>query len=388
MRIVLSTRSRTAGADAGITGLARRLVDAGVDATLDPRPDFAAYDVALFLGYDHELERAKAENPAIRIGLIDPKQSRPEWVAAARAADFLLVCSVEQREAFLRLNRNVHVHYLFPVMPARPRTHHDSEGPLVLGYHGNRVHLEAFAGGLRDAIETLGREQPVELVLVYDVAGRGAVSAAAMPDPGLVAIRHVQYGSEHARGATVPATLYEELGRADIGLVPNLLPVPDRRRALRVTAGSEPWLAYEPFDHLARFKASSNPNRLYPFAQLGIPVVADLTPSFCQFVQDGVSGLLAGSARGWYEALARLAAKPALREELATELRRRLTAAYDRQVDALLAFLDAPALGPPATLRAEATVEQDLADLAAYAAPSSRAGRERLRARARRVLGR
>jgi hypothetical protein len=382
VRIVLNTRSATAGADAGIVGLARRLQAAGVDATLDTPVSYAEFDVALFLGYDHDLERARAENPAIRVGLIDPKQSRREWVAAARAADFLLVCSVEQREAFLRLNRNILVHYLFPMMPAAPRDHRDT-GAVVLGYHGNRPHLESFAGGLRDAIEALGRERPVELLAVYDVAGAGRVSDAALPDPSLVPTRHVQYGAEHAAEATVPTTFYEHLAHADIGLVPNLLPVRDRRGALRRTASADPWLAYEPFDHLLRLKASSNPNRLYAFAQLGIPVVADLTPSFTQFVLDGVSGRLAASTRGWYEALAWLAASAQRRTEVAAQLRTRLDAAYDRQIDDLLAFLAQPTLGAPPSFAEATTVEDDLADLAAYAAPSHRPGRERLRARLR-----
>ncbi len=117
MRIVLNTRSDTAGAQASIVGLALRLRAAGIDATLNDWDGYAGYDVAIFMGYDHELERARAENPSIRVGLSDPKQSRREWIDAARAADFLLVSSVEQREAFLRLNRSIHVLYMFPVMP-------------------------------------------------------------------------------------------------------------------------------------------------------------------------------------------------------------------------------------------------------------------------------
>jgi glycosyltransferase involved in cell wall biosynthesis len=387
MRIVLSTRSATAGADAGIVGLARRLQAAGVDATLEPNPSFAEYDVALFLGYDHELERARAENPSLRVGLVDPKQSRPAWVAAAREADFLLVCSVEQREAFLRLNRNILVHYLFPLMPPAPRAHVDAE-PLVIGYHGNRVHLECFATGLKPALELLGRERPVELLAVYDIAGKGRVREAALPDPAVVPTIHVQYDHGYAPDSTVTPTFYESLVRADIGVVPNLLPLADERRALRLTASLDPQLAYEPFDHLTRFKASSNPNRLFPFAQLGIPVVADFTPSFAQFVLDGVSGALVRSGRGWYEALARLGGSTLLRTALADELRARLDTAYERQLDDLLAFLDRPVLGPPPAVPGARSIERDLADLAGYAAPTHRPARERLRARLRRFASR
>lgn len=373
MRIVLNTRSETAGAQASIVALASRLREIGVDATLNDWGAYERYDVAIFLGYDHELEAARRANPSIRVGLSDPKQSRQEWIDAARTADFLLVSSVEQREAFLRLNRNVFVLYMFPLIEARERVHAAAE-PLLVGYHGNRVHLESMRGGLQLALEELGRRRPTELVAVYDVAGKGQASAACLPDPSVVQTRHVQWS---------PEALVGELSRVDVGVVPNLLPLRDVRGALRRTALHEPWLAYEPFDHLVRFKASSNPNRLYPFARLGVPVVADLTPSFAQFVLDGVSGLLAHSPRGWFEALERLASSPALRTSLATELRSRIDAAAGRQAPDLVAFLAEAPRDRPFMVAGEPSAEDDLRDLPAYGAPSNLVGRERLRARLR-----
>lgn len=385
MRIVLNTRSETAGAQASIVALAQRLRAAGVDATLNDWGGYAGYDVAIFMGYDHELERARSENPSIRVGLSDPKQSRREWVDAARAADFLLVSSVEQREAFLRLNRAVHVLYMFPLLPARPRAHEEREG-IVLGYHGNRVHLTAMADAVTPAIEELARRRPVELVCVYDVAG-GRVADAALPDPARVRVRHVQHGGEPAEGSrsTVPSILVEELARADIGLVPNLLPLRDVPGLLRRSADVTPGLAYEPVDHLLRLKASSNPNRLYVFAKLGIPVVADVTPSFAQLVLDGVSGCLAAGPDGWLRGLEHLAASAERRHVLAAALLERVEEAEQRLVPDLLAFLAEPAPGAPVPLPGVRSVEDDLAAFAAYARPSSRPGREALRARLARL---
>lgn len=383
MRIVLNTRSDTAGAQASIVGLAQRLREAGADATLNDWDAYGRYDVAIFMGYDHELEAARAANPAIRVGLSDPKQSRPDWIRAAREADFLLVSSVEQREAFLRLNRNVHVLYMFPVMPVREHVHSDG-GAIVLGYHGNRVHLEAMAETVSPAIEELGRRRPVELVCVYDVKG-GRPSAAALPDPSVVPTRHVQYGGEPVPGATVPSVFDEELATADIGIVPNLLPLRDVPGLLRRSAELDPSLAYEPFDHLLRLKASSNPNRLYAFGRLGIPVVADVTPSFAQFVLDGVSGCLAAGPGGWFQALELLAGSAELRTRMAGALRERLDQADERMVPDLLAFLAGEPLGPPVALPGVRAVEDDLARLGTYARPSNRPGRERLRARVERL---
>ena len=378
MRIVLNTTSESAGAQAGIVGLAHRLQEAGVDATLGDCDHYERYDVALFLGHDHQMAAARRANPRIRIGLSDPKQSRSEWIAAAREADFLLVSSVEQREAFLRLNRNIHVLYMFPVVPARERVHADGD-VLLVGYHGNRVHLEAMAGtGVRAALEELGRQRRVELVAVYDMEGKGPASPACLPDPRVVPARHVQWSE---------AALLTELRVVDIGLVPNLLPVERREHALRLTSSNDPQLRYEPFDHLLRLKASSNPNRLYAFARCGVPVVADVTPSFAQFVLDGVSGFLAASARGWYEALERLAGSPELRMRTARELRARLDAAYERQVEDLLDFLAEPPRGAPPSFPGERTADEDLAELRRYAAPGRPAGAARLTTHLRRLVG-
>ena len=140
MRIVLNTRSDDAGSRVCVVELGARLRAAGAEATVGDWGRYDRYDVAVFMGYDHELEEARRQNPRIRVVLADPKLSRPDRAAAARAADLLLVSSVEQREAFLSLNRNVHVHFMFPDVPSYERRHDEHE-PVVIAYHGNRAHL-------------------------------------------------------------------------------------------------------------------------------------------------------------------------------------------------------------------------------------------------------
>lgn len=336
MRIVLNTRSDNAGTRVCIYDLAERLAQAGVDVAVNDWSGYAGADAVVFMGYDHELEVARAVNAGIKIVLADPKLSQPEWVAAARAADLLLVSSVEQRDSFLPLNRNILVHHMFPAMEARPREHGESR-PLVLGYHGNRTHLESMARGAAAAIEELGRTREVELLAIYDVAGLGRATVG-LPDERVVAVTHVQWTPQFA----------DSLVRADIGLVPNELPLRDRHDALEATALDLPQLAYESFDHLLRFKSSTNAGRLQPFARLGIPVVADFAPSIAEFVVDRTSGMLGSSAHGWFDALDRLASSPPLRTRLAAALDDRIQAVVAGQVDRLLAALGTPPLpGPP-----------------------------------------
>jgi hypothetical protein len=377
MRFVLNTRSDTAGAQASVHGLAARLRAAGIEATVGDWDGYERYDVAIFMGYDHELERARAANPRLLIGLADPKQSRQEWIDAARAADFLLVSSVEQREAFLRLNRNAFVLLMFPLVDAIERAHADTE-EIVLGYHGNRAHIEAMAGTVTPAIEELGRRRPVRLVCITN-AERHGLPAKGLPDPALVAVDHVQFEAG-ADGSLAPSFV-AALARADIGIVPNLMPVVEHRKALHATASDDPWVAYEPFDWLVRFKASSNPGRLYPFSRLGVAVVADFTPSLAQFVDHGVSGLLTATAEGWFDALERLSSSAALRDSLAAGLRVRLDAAVDRQVPDLLTFLSNLSREAPWTAPGRASAEDDLATIGDFASTARPGLVDRLRAK-------
>lgn len=319
---------------------------------------YAAYDFAIFPGWDHDMEKARLQNPGIRVGLVDPKQSRLEFISAARAADFLMVSSLEQRDAFLRLNRNILIHYMFPDVPARERIHAASE-TLVVGYHGNRVHLECMQGGVQVALEQLARQRPVEFVMVYNLAAHGR-ARIGLPDTGLVPQRHVQWTAD---GFT------DAIAGVDIGLVPAYLPIRDRASSLESTAVPEPEFCYEPFDYLLRYKASTNPGRIQPFARLGIPVIADATPSAAEFIEDGVSGRLALSPEGWFDALEQLAEAPALRQNLAKNLRTRIEKAYQEQVPRLLDFCAGLRPRPPVTLIGATGAEEDLRALSRYGKP-------------------
>jgi len=376
MRIVLNTRRDDTGTRVCIDGLGERLREHGVEATVGDWDHYDGYDVAIFMGYDDDAARARAQNASIRVVLADPKQSRPEWIRAAREADLLLVSSVEQRDAFYRLNRNVFVYYMFPRMHAVERRH-EQKDTLVIGYHGNRVHLEAMAHSVRPALEELGRSRPVELWALYNVEARGR-AVLGVPDEQLVRVRHIHWTPEREAGTQVSPRFYDTLAQADIGIVPSELPVRARRDALEATAFPEPEFAYEPFDFLVRYKASTNPGRLYPFAQLGIPVVADFVPSAAQFVVDGESGVLASSPQGWLAAFETLAASAELRERLASGLRNRLDAAYDAQVPALLSFLEQPRERARPVFAGNGSAEDDLARLDVYARPRGPGG---LRAR-------
>ena len=56
-------------------------------------------------------------------------------------------------------------------------------------------------------------------------------------------------------------------------------------------------------DYVTRFKNKSNAGRNFVFHQLGIPVIADLTPSSLHFLGSPECGFVAQNANSWYKAL-------------------------------------------------------------------------------------
>lgn len=310
MRYLFNTHSDDAGTRVCIFDLHAKLCALGIHATLNDWSAYKDHDVVIFMGYDHDIERARRDNPRISIVLADPKLSSRECILAARQADLLLVSSIEQRDAFLRLNPNILIHYMFPDMGMRHRQHYNHEG-VVVAYHGNRVHLEAMRDSVFPALAALAELCPVELLCIYNLAHLGRANLPGLEEAG-VKVSHIQWHND---------TLLDNLARADVGIMPNELPIQDRQAALWNTALPIGNYAYEPFDHLVRYKVSANPGRLLPYACAGLPVIADFCPSASQFIRDGESGFIASSPHGWHFALLSLTESVQLRQSCADRLR-------------------------------------------------------------------
>jgi len=386
MRIVLNSHLDDPGTRACITGLYRRLRAIDIEATLNDWDHYDRYDAAVFMAYDHDMDAARRQNPSIRVALADPKQRDQTQVAAAHAADFLIVTGVEQRDVFYPHNRNVLAFTMITPMPVVQRVHVDKDR-IVIGYHGNRVHLESMCTSVTPALNELGRRRPVELWAVYNIEVHGRAQIG-VPDPTLVKTRHIQWTPDVEPGSDVSRVFYSDLRHADIGIVPNALPVRNRLGGLAVTAHEEAEFAYEPFDHLLRFKASTNAARVYPFAQLGIPVVGDFVPSAGQLIRDGESGFIVSSPSGWFEALDTLAASSDLRNRSAAALRASVDAECDRQLRQFVAMCagDLKSGEPPFFDRA--SVDEERAQADRYERPRGPGGLRRIQRRLKSVVGR
>lgn len=245
--------------------------------------DYTKYDTVIFMAPDSEVKFAKKINPAIKCIIFDPKTNNLEDV---RLADELIVSSIEQREFFLKYNKNIQIYYMFPPVY---RYNNQKGQTIFIGYHGNKQHLEEMTE-LTKALDDLAVDYDIALIASYNINKLGMWKKNR---PKICKVLDRQWSSE-----------YYELNPSCIGVCPSLKPT---------------WKLTD--DYVSRYKYSNNPGRIWVFSQLGIPVIADFTPSSCQFIKDGHNGLLVGSKEGWKRAIEMLF-DPKLRNKLANNLRK------------------------------------------------------------------
>jgi len=339
MKIVINTNYQSAGSKVCVDDLIPRLIKSGHTIAKNDWKNYSQYDVALFMATDSEVQAAKKENPQIICGIMDPKTTTPKNttgrnIKEMRSADFLLVSSIEQRDFLYKYNEDIVIYYMFPDIKKMERKHF-SKDKIIIGYHGNKVHLNCFYPKITKALENIASEFPVELWAMYNIKKLGKWKHGV---PRNIKIRHIQWSEEN---------YYEYLAKADIGIVNNEIPIKEKIGNLTTRHLTGEYLFfnmhnYDYSDYLIRYKYSSNPGRIYVFSQLGIPIISDFTPSSCQIIQDGKSGFIAHSVEGWQRAMEQLIKSPELRNRVSTNLKSYIdnTISIDKNFDNLVSFLE------------------------------------------------
>lgn len=312
-----------------LEGLKLRLKKRGYDLAENDWKNYSNYDVAIFMAPDSKIREAKSKNSKLLCGIFDPKVTLYRQRKEVEVADFLVVSSIEQREFFLKYNKNVFIYYMFPDIQAKEKIHTDKE-KIIISYHGNKQHLDAM-GDVSWALDQISENHNIELWAIYNHKKLGKWNSNA---PKKCPVKHIQWVKEE---------MASHLAQVDIGITPSLSPIPFLVRVLGRPLRSfilnrE---GYHSNDHILRFKASNNPGRMYVFSQLGIPVISDFTPSSCQMIHDNQSGLLVGTKEGWRDALERLILKKDIRNEFSRNLRNFIDNNYsiDKNFEEFLKFL-------------------------------------------------
>jgi len=294
--------------------------------------DFNAYDVALFMTYDHsEIERVKKTFPHLKIGVIDPRNLAV--LDSTPYCDFIIVDSVEMEDFWRTARKPIFKYAEYPrlsfgqeqkerIRKRKKALTEKNPGKIYIGYHGNSYHLMEAAQTISPALSELSKKHDIELLLMHN------------DPPGAHAERYRQSLPRGVKQTRVPWSMenYEKLlALSDIGIVPNSLGlVPE-----------SPGITGDPnTDYCLSFKMTSNPGRFIVFGLLGIPVVADFYPSSLQYLQNG-RGFVAHSEAGWYHCLEQLITSHTLRQQMGNNLQDLVKEEFDFEIQnkKLVSFL-------------------------------------------------
>ena len=298
------------------------------DVTINNFNNYNNFDIALFPSYKKDLDEikiAKRENPELKIGVVDPR-SEKLISNYLDHIDFFVVDSIEMYDFWLNFCRPVHIYYEFPDIPVQERDHSHKD-KIIVGYHGNKVHLTSMFPRITLALEKLGEKYDITLNAIYNISELGKWEIGR---PKNITIKDIQWTEE---------SYLEELKNCDIGLIPSLVPI--KKSSKKKSLVSRFFLGNED-DYLIRFKMLSNPGRLIVFSLLKIPVVADFSPSHLNFIENRKNGFLAYSSGGWFNALETLIKDFNLRNKMSQEMIKTYHEFFDheKQNISLLYFLE------------------------------------------------
>lgn len=314
LKIVINTNYESAGTRVCVDDMLLRLKKKGHEVTRNDWDHYKNYDIAMFMAPDSEINKAKKQNSKITTVLMDPKLSCGKRIEESKKADLLIVSSIEQQDAFLKYNENIFIYYMFPETQKRKKKH-EQKNKIIIGYHGNKVHLNCFKPKITWALEKLGKEYNLEFWPMYNIKKLGKWH---MGRPKNIKIKDIQWKEKN---------YYKFLAKCDIGICNNMMPHP------RIFSKILEWIPniflnntfnFNNTDYVMRYKYSSNPGRIYVFNQLGIPVISDFIPSSSIMIEDNVNGIIAQSKEGWYTGLKQLIKSHELRQKKADNMRIRI----------------------------------------------------------------
>ena len=284
--------------------------EVGIESTLYKNGmDLSEYGVVICAKNDlHAANQIKRDFPEKKIGIINLSADKRE-----QNVDFVIVGSIEEKDS-LSHYENV---FLYPLIERIYQKQsiktHSKKNQVTIGYHGSYTHLSKFQPNLKVALEEISELHNIKLKIItsnknFDwTVGR----------PNIDNIEIVKWNFD---------TVKSELLECDIGIVPNVTALDYRELGLSTSVD----LGLYNTDYLLRFKNKSNAGRSYVFHQLGIPVVADITPSNLHILGNPDCGYAVCSVGGWKKALIELQ-DPNKRNFIAENAKREFDRLYNPQ---------------------------------------------------------
>ena len=250
----------------------------GYQCEINPK-DISLYDIII---YGKGTIPKKLNNK--KIGIINPAADNKFLI---QNADFIIVGSCEEKNSIIKYNKNI---FIFPLIEnlylnVIPKIHIKKE-IITIGYHGNQNHLNHFSLGLNKALEKLSKKFKIKFLYIC------------------------QNNKEWLKGKPNIKTEYKkwdintivnDIQKFDIGIIPNISEITQNNKL-----NTNLHLGIYNTDFKIRFKNKSNIGRALVLFQLGIPVIADMTPCNMHILANPDNGYAVLSEEGWYNALEEL----------------------------------------------------------------------------------
>lgn len=233
--------------------------------------------------YDKSCSSIKAKNKLC--GIITPSSDDYKLI---EQADFIIVGSAEEKDSIINHNKNC---FIFPQIEKmyqgiKPKIH-TKKDKLIIGYHGNQNHLNHLELGLCNALEKLNEEENIKLVYICGKKKNEWINGIPK-----IELEFKRWNFD---------TIRDDILEFDIGIIPNISQFENKN-----TFDENLVLGKYSTDISIRFKNKSNIGRSLVLFQLGIPVVADITPSNMHILSNPDNGYAVLSEEGWYYALKEL----------------------------------------------------------------------------------
>jgi len=273
-------------------------------------PYLANYDIVLLFGSNYDLSEIRAQNKNVIIGHLEPRAAQRNDLFNY---DFIIVNSIESQDYFSKYCKSTFLYPTYPILHNKNNLIKKNNPKLVIGYHGNKIHLEAMNYRISNALNDLKNKIDYEFWVMYDIEGLGKWSESGLVG---VNVRHIQFDEKN----------YESyMSKVDIGIVPQLIPV-RKNKFLKWAISSFFGKFNERSDNFFfRLKETTNNGRAYVFAQYSIPIVADMTPSSCSLLGENEHGYVAYSESSWYKFLLMLSQDEKLRIKMGNNLSKRFS---------------------------------------------------------------
>ena len=262
------------------------------------------YDWIFVMSYVEDLNIIRQIDKSkhkVKFALIDPRLSIKKDII--KKVDLIILDSLEMEDYYLKYNVPIFRYIAYPNIKVQNKKNIKSN-IINFGYHGNLDHLNELSEFIKKAIERLGNEYEINFNLLYNLKKKKFKSKFKN-----IKVNHIQWSTTNFKNF---------LEDCDIGIVPNL----------KINFFNKFREINNPINYSLKFKLTSGPGRIMPFALNSIPVVCDIYPSSLSFIDNKRDGFLCYSENAWYTSLKTLITSFKERSKIGANLNEKLFPKY------------------------------------------------------------